>query len=140
MCQNIRAKFTGLVRDSSARDVRPPPAGVEWAIGRIGRCRRPRRRSPARLAGTTPHRRLAAPCWAYARRSRHPLTHLYAKRSLQIGSWAGGSGWTQGGLVTSLRRPGRCAVRRPVGGRTGWIEARTGMYRPTCAREKEREG
>ena len=38
---------------------------------------------------------------AYVRRRRHPLTHLYPKRSQQLGSWVDGPGGTPGGLVTS---------------------------------------
>ena len=43
-----------MVRDWSVRNVRPPAAGVEWVIGRIGRCRRPRRRSPRAPRGHDP--------------------------------------------------------------------------------------
>ena len=49
-------------------------------------------------AGRRPRARESA---AYARRSRHPPTFLYAKRSQQRGSWAGGPGGTPGGLVMS---------------------------------------
>ena len=36
------------------------------------------------------------------------------------------------------RRPGWRAVRRPVGVRTGWAEARTGPYRPYARGRKEK--
>ena len=55
---------------------------------------------------------------------------------------ARGPGWAPGGLITSStvmfpRKPGRRAVLRPTGGRTGRAEARPGPDRPAYAREKE---
>ena len=73
---------------------------------RMGRCRRPRRRCqavppraswvPRHTTGRRPHAGRGA---AYAR--SHSLTQLYAKRSQQLCSWAGGPGGTPSGLVTS---------------------------------------
>ena len=73
----------------------------------------------------------------YAHGRRHSLAHLYAARIPQYGSSAGRAGW----LVTSprLRNPaGRAGA--PCGERIGWIEAWAGPYRPTCTREKKKEG
>ena len=95
--------------------------------------------------GTTPHSQQAAPCWGehclpYASRLRHPLTHLYAKCSQQLGSWACGPGWMQGGLVTSSAQQlshlpppqaepaHRVLLQACV--QTGWAEAQTGQCRP----------
>ena len=108
-------------------------------------CRRPRKRSPCseRLLGMTraytaswrPHEESAA----YAHRRRHPLTHLYAKRSQQLGCWAGRR------VVWSRLRShfphmqGPRVVRRPEGCRTDSAEARAGQYRPTAAYLHKRE-
>ena len=84
----------------------------------IGRFRRPRRQCP-RASRVRPHtagwRPRAGESAAYALRRRHPLTHLYAERSQQIGSWAAGPGGTPGGLFTSPRS----RDSRPPTGRAG---------------------
>ena len=74
------------------------------------------------------------------------LTHLYAKRSQQLGSWAGGQGGTPGGLVVPVPHchfppqagPVRRAVRRPACVRIGCAEANTGPYRPYARGRKEK--
>ena len=106
---------------------------------------------PARLEGTTPHRRLAAPCWG--ERGLRPQAQAPPNSPVRrafstdwlLGRWAGrDAGWAVHvpavTWLTSPRRPGRRAVRRPACGRTGWAEARAGPYTPTCAREDERGG
>ena len=71
---------------------------------------------------------------AYARRCRHPLTHLYAKCSPQLGSWAGravrDAGWA--GHVPRGHVPPQAGLahRAATSVWTGWGKARTGPYRP----------
>ena len=98
---------------------------------------------PTRLIGTTPHRRLAAPCHggenaAYARRRRHPLRHVYAKRSPQLGSWAGRAGrfGRDAGSAWHVPRGYVPLQARPAGVRAGWAEARTCLTGPTCEEER----
>ena len=47
-------------------------------------------------------------------------------------------GWSRPPLSRPPRRPGRRAVRRPAGVRTGWAEARTGPYWPYARGRKEK--
>ena len=112
----------------------------------MGRCRRPQA-EPPRASWVLPHtagrRPLAGESAAYTRRHRNPLTHLYAKRSRQFGSWAGGPVGTRSGLVTppsvtSPRRSGRAGA--PCSGRpaSGSAEPRPGPARTGPTREEER--
>ena len=89
--------------------------------------------------GRLPH---AGESAAYVRRCRHPPTHLHAKRSQPLGSWAGravrNAEWAgHVPAVTSPRRPGRRTVRRPASGPAG---PRPGLGRtgPTCEDERRR--
>ena len=91
--------------------------------------------APARLVGTTitaGRQPRAGESSAYARRRRHPVTHLYAKRSQQLCSWAGGPGGTPGHFPDHVPPAGRA-------GASSWAEARTGPYRPYVRGRKEKK-
>ena len=99
-----------MTRMTSARR----PQGGRGRVGDrwIGRCRRPRRRSPRAPHGYDPTPPAGGPVLGRARLmpvGADTLTQLYAERSQQLGSWAGGQGGTPDGLVTSP------AVTSPAG-------------------------
>ena len=95
-------------------------------------------RAPRGYYPTPPAGGRATQSVAYARRRRHPLTHLYAKHSQQLDSWAGragrAAGWA-GHILAVTSPPSVRAGAREVTGRPDRLGR--GPDRPVQA-EKEK--
>ena len=116
-----RGKSEGVTRHA-------PYAGRSGSVGMGG----PAGKVPEHLLGTSPHGGPMQGERGYtlvvADTPYHTCTHSVL---CSIARWPGG---TPGGIVPSLSGPscwpGRCALLRSAGGRTGWAEARADLYRP----------